>query len=154
MFGRNRRRAGSAQVDTLVGRNTVVEGNMRFSGGLHVEGTIRGNVYADDAERPSIVILNEGGRIEGEVNVPTVIINGTVEGDVYASDRVELSQKARITGSVYYHLIEMAMGAEVNGSLVRRSNEKPRLEYIRPRETAAESEPGAPGETDAGRANS
>ena len=154
MFLKNRRKGTSAQVDTLVGRNTVVEGNMRFSGGLHVEGTIRGNVYADDGERPSILILNESGRIEGEVNVPRVVINGTVEGDVHASERVELAQKARITGSVYYHLIEMAMGAEVNGSLVRRSNEKPRLEYIRPQEKTAESESGAPGEADAGRANS
>lgn len=138
MLLRNRRKSGSAPIDTLVGRNTVVEGNLRFAGGLHVEGTIRGNVYADDAEQPSILILNEGGRIEGEVNVPRVVINGTVEGDVHASERVELAAKARITGSVYYHLIEMAMGAEVNGSLVKRSNEKPRLEYIR--STAPESD--------------
>jgi cytoskeletal protein CcmA (bactofilin family) len=145
---------GSAQVDTLVGRNSLVEGNLRFSGGLHVEGTIRGNVYGDDAERPSILILNESGRIEGEVNVPRVVINGVVEGDVHASERVELAAKARITGSVYYHLIEMAMGAEVNGNLVRRSNEKPRLEYIRPKEEGAEGrEAEVPG-ADTSRANS
>jgi cytoskeletal protein CcmA (bactofilin family) len=138
-------------VDTLVGQYTAVEGNVRFSGGLHVEGTIRGDVYADDAERPSILILNDTGRIEGEVNVPRVVINGTVEGDVHASDRVELAAKARITGSVYYHLIEMAMGAEVNGSLVKRSNEKPRLEYIRAGDKARD--PGAD-DSDATRANS
>ncbi len=137
-----------------MGQYTAVEGNVRFSGGLHVEGTIRGDVYADDAERSSILILNETGRIEGEVNVPRVVINGTVEGDVHASDRMELASKARITGSVYYHLIEMAMGAEVNGSLIKRSNEKPRLEYIRSADKA--SEPGEPGpdDPDVSRANS
>jgi cytoskeletal protein CcmA (bactofilin family) len=143
------KRRRSAQVDTLVGQHTTVEGNMRFSGGLHVEGTIRGNVYADDAERPSILILNESGRIEGEVNVPRVVINGTVEGDVHASDRVELAARARITGSVYYHMIEMVMGAEVNGSLVKRSNEKPRLEYIGTRSEAKE-----PADPEVTRANS
>lgn len=152
MWG-NRKKMSSAQVDTLVGRNTVVEGNMRFSGGLHVEGTIRGNLYADDGERPSILILNEGGRIEGEVNVPRVVINGTVEGDVHASERVELAPKARISGSVYYNLIEMAMGAEVNGNLIRRSNEKPRLEYLKPEEGSGETAGKAP-MGGAGKANS
>jgi cytoskeletal protein CcmA (bactofilin family) len=145
MWG-NRKKMSSAQVDTLVGRHTTIEGNLRFSGGLHVEGTIRGNLYADDGERPSILILNEGGRVEGEVNVPRVVINGTVEGDVHASERVELAPKARISGSVYYNLIEMAMGAEVNGNLIRRSNEKPRLEYLKPGESSGE----APGDTPAG----
>jgi len=144
MWG-NRKKMGAAQVDTLVGPNTVLEGNVRFSGGLHVEGTVRGNIYADDGERPSILILNEGGRVEGEVNVPRVVINGTVEGDVHASERVELAPKARITGSVYYNLIEMAMGAEVNGSLVRRSNEKPRLEYLKPEDAPAQPSGQAPG---------
>lgn len=144
MLFKNRRKSGSAQVDTLVGPYTTVEGNMRFSGGLHVEGTVRGNVYADDAERPSILILNESGRIEGEVNVPRVVINGCVEGDVHSSDRVELAAKARVTGSVYYNLIEMAMGAEVNGNLIRRSSEKPRLEYLGSRERPVEpSDAGA-----------
>lgn len=139
MILRNRKKTGSAQVDTLVGRYTTVEGNLRFSGGLHVEGTVRGNVYADDAERPSILILNETGRIQGEVNVPRVVINGCVEGDVHVSDRVELAAKARITGSVYYNLIEMAMGAEVNGNLVRRSGEKPRLEHLQPHDSPVEA---------------
>lgn len=151
MWG-NRKKMSSAQVDTLVGRNTVVEGNIRFSGGLHVEGTIRGNLYADDGERPSILILNEGGRVEGEVNVPRVVINGTVEGDVHASERVELAPKARISGSVYYNLIEMAMGAEVNGNLIRRSNEKPRLEYLKP-DGAGETAGHSPA-SGAGKANS
>ncbi len=137
-----------------MGQYTAVEGNVRFSGGLHVEGTIRGDVYADDAERPSILILNETGRIEGEVNVPRVVINGTVEGDVHASDRVELAAKARITGSVYYHLIEMAMGAEVNGSLVKRSNEKPRLEYIRAADDVREPGESGSDDSDVSRANS
>ncbi len=78
---------------------------------------MRGNVIAEGEGR-SVLILSEHGRIEGEVRVPQVVLNGTVVGDVHASERVELASKARVTGDVHYNLIEMAIGAEVNGSLV------------------------------------
>lgn len=78
---------------------------------------MRGNVIAEGEGR-SVLILSEHGHIEGEVRVPQVVLNGTVVGDVHASERVELASKARVTGDVHYNLIEMAIGAEVNGSLV------------------------------------
>ncbi len=85
-----------------------------------MDGHIHGNVVAEGEGR-SVLILSEHGRIEGEVRVPQVVLNGTVIGDVHASERVELASKARVTGNVYYNLIEMAIGAEVNGSLVHRT---------------------------------
>jgi len=85
-----------------------------------VDGVIQGNVIAEGEGR-SVLILSEHGRIEGEVRVPQVVLNGTVIGDVHASERIELASKARVTGNVYYSLIEMAIGAEVNGSLVHRT---------------------------------
>ena len=88
-----------------------------FSGGLHIDGTIRGNVIADP-ESGSVLSLSERGLIEGEVRVPNVILNGTVIGDVYSSNQVDLAAQARVTGNVYYNLIEMERGAEVNGNLV------------------------------------
>ena len=92
-------------------------GDVKFAGGLHVDGTIKGNVAAEE-DPSSVLTLSETGTIEGEVRVPNVVLNGTVIGDVHARQHIELASNARVTGNVYYSLIEMAMGAEVNGNLV------------------------------------
>ena len=108
------------KVDSLVGQNTQVMGDFHFRGGLHVDGTVKGNVSSED-EDTSVLSLSDRGTIEGEVRVPYVILNGVVVGDVYASQHIELASSARVEGNVYYNLIEMAMGAEVNGKLVHTS---------------------------------
>ncbi len=106
----------NSSVKTLISRQTVIQGDVKFSDGMYIEGTIKGNVIAEDEN--SLLILNENGTIEGEVKVPYVKLNGVVIGDVYVSEHVELMSRARVTGNVYYNLIEMAIGAEVNGKLV------------------------------------
>ena len=116
MFG-NRKKIRTTKIDTLIGSKTEMLGDVRFSGGLHVDGTVKGNVAAED-DASSVLTLSESGTIEGEVRVPNVVLNGTVIGDVHAKQHIELASNARITGNVYYSLIEMAMGAEVNGNLV------------------------------------
>ena len=116
MWGSGRKRKAS-RIDTLIGQHSVVTGDVKFSGGLHVDGTIKGNVIAENDGR-SVLSLSEQGTIEGEVSVPFVVLNGVVVGDVQGGEHVELASKARITGNVYYNLIEMAIGAEVNGKLV------------------------------------
>ena len=118
MFGR-KKKFNAARVDTLIGQGTRISGDLIFSGGLHVDGHIKGNVMAE-AGSSAILILSEHGRIEGEVKVPLMVLNGEILGDVYATTRVELAPKSRISGSVYYNLIEMSIGAEVNGSLVHQ----------------------------------
>ena len=114
---RQPKRKRAKKVDSFIGRQSELSGDLRFSGGLYVDGTIRGNVYADD-DVSAFLALSEHGTIEGEVNVPNVQVNGSVNGDVRASSHVELASNARVNGNVYYRLIEMAMGAEVNGKLV------------------------------------
>lgn len=116
MWGTGRKRRAT-RIDTLIGQHTQVLGDVKFSGGLHIDGTIHGNVFAE-SDGQSMLSLSERGTIEGEVNVPFVILNGVVIGDVHSSEHVELSSRARVTGNVYYSLIEMAIGAEVNGKLV------------------------------------
>ncbi len=116
MWGNNRNRR-TTRIDTLIGQNTVLLGDIQFTGGLHVDGTIRGNVVAEN-DGKSMLSLSEQGTIEGEVNVPYVVINGVVLGDVHSGEHVDLSSEAKVTGNVYYNLIEMAIGAEVNGKLV------------------------------------
>ena len=119
MMGRNKKRK-SMNVETLIGRNTNIQGDIHFSGGLHVDGEIKGNVIAEEGSS-SVLRVSEHGRIEGEVRVPTIHLDGTVSGDVFASQGIELASHARVNGNVFYQLIEMAMGAEVNGNLVHES---------------------------------
>jgi cytoskeletal protein CcmA (bactofilin family) len=118
MFGR-KKGFNSARIDTLIGQGTVINGDLIFSGGLHVDGRINGNVAAEEGST-ALLILSEFGHIEGEVTVPNMVLNGEIIGDVFGSTRVELAPKSRIRGSVYYNLIEMAIGAEVNGGLVHQ----------------------------------
>ena len=118
MFGKNKG-FSAARIDTLIGQGTVINGNLEFAGGLHVDGTIKGNVIAEEGST-ALLILSEFGRIEGEVTVPNMVLNGEIVGDVFGSTRVELAPKSRVKGSVYYNLIEMSIGAEVNGGLVHQ----------------------------------
>jgi len=118
MWGHKRNKAKAARIGTWIGQETELAGDIRFTGGLHVEGSVTGNVVAEGAD--ALLMINEHGRIEGEVRVPNIVLNGTVIGDVHADEHVELGASARVTGNVFYHLIEMAMGAEVNGNLVHR----------------------------------
>lgn len=117
MFNKGPKKRKAGKINTLLGQQTEIQGDIRFSGGLHVDGTVKGNVSADNDGR-SMLSLSESGVIEGAVSVPYVVLNGTVAGDVLSSEHVELAAKARITGNVHYNLLEMAVGAEVNGQLV------------------------------------
>jgi cytoskeletal protein CcmA (bactofilin family) len=105
------------RIDTLIGNGTRIIGDVQFSGGFHVDGHIKGNVDAK-AESGATLSVSDGGVIEGAVAVPNVVLNGTVNGDILAHERIELGSTARVTGNVYYGLIEMEMGAEINGKLI------------------------------------
>lgn len=128
MFGNNKTaptsQKSSGAVDTLIGRQTELLGDVRFFGGLHVDGKIKGKVLAA-ADKSAVLSVSETGAIEGDVRVPHIVLNGTVVGDVHASERISLSVKARVTGNVYYKVLEMASGAAVNGQLVHEGDEPP-----------------------------
>ena len=117
MFGRKQRR--HSVVDTLVGSNSRVNGDLEFDGGCHINGSVKGSVTAD-WEGNYALSISEEGSVEGGVSVPYVVLKGIVRGDVVASQRVELGATARVIGNVYYNLIEMAIGAEINGKLVHQ----------------------------------
>ena len=119
---KKKKNLASTRIDTLIGQGTQIKGDLVFSGGLHVDGKIIGDVVAAEGS-DALLILSEYGRIEGDVKVPNMVLNGEIVGDVFGSTRVELAPKSRINGSVYYNLIEMAIGAEVNGGLVHESAE-------------------------------
>lgn len=104
-------------IDTLIGPQVTLHGDLVFSGGLLVEGRIHGKVIAEEGA-PAVLTLAEQGRIDGEIQVPVVIINGELQGDVYASERVELAAKARVLGNVHYKVVEMRAGATLTGRLI------------------------------------
>lgn len=106
------------KIATVIGSGTTIQGDMTFVGGLHVDGTIKGGILVEPGDNQSALTLSEKGVIEGDITVPNIIINGEVIGDVFASERVELAPKAKVSGTVYYNLLEMSMGAEVNGQLI------------------------------------
>ncbi|AOY91770.1 hypothetical protein BKK79_08120 [Cupriavidus sp. USMAA2-4] len=136
-------------IDTLIGREAVIDGDLSFAGGLRLDGRVRGNVVAL-AGQPSMLVLSESGRVEGEVRVAHLVLNGTVAGPVYASELLELQSQARVHGEVHYAALEMQQGALVEGRLVPRVQGETRA-LPAPAEAGA-SDAAAVGE-DAGLAN-
>ena len=124
MFGnKNKPNKPQNRIDCLIGAGTEIKGDMTFDGGLRVDGRVHGNVISVDG-KPGTLVLSEAARIEGEIRVSHVVINGTVVGPVYAADYVELQSKANVTGDVYYRTLEMHLGAVVQGRLVYQNEAK------------------------------
>jgi len=109
------------RVDTLVGKHARIVGDILYTGGVHVEGEVEGNLMAEEVDK-GFVVISETGLVKGEIRGPTVIVYGIVNGDVYATGTIELAASAKITGNVYYNLLEMTTGAEVNGNLIHQQS--------------------------------
>ena len=118
MFGiRKNGGAAPSRIDSLIGVGTRIDGNVVFSGGLRIDGEVRGNISCDNADE-GMLVISEKASVEGAVRVAHVVINGTVVGPVSASGSLELLPAARVTGDVEYHQIEMQQGAIIQGRLV------------------------------------
>ena len=131
MFG-NKVPKPQSRIDSLVGAGTVIEGNISFSGGLRVDGRVRGNVIAMGDEA-STLVLSEQAQIDGEIRVSHAVINGTVVGPVNGAEYVELQSKAKVTGDVLYRTLEIQLGAVVQGRLVHPEEaQAPRMLGLKP----------------------
>ncbi len=120
MFGKSNK---PSPIDSLIGSGTTIEGNISFTGGLRIDGHVKGNVKAM-GNKPGTLVLSELAKVEGEIDVAHVVINGTVAGPVRATEYVELLPKARVTGNVSYKSIEIHVGAIVMGQLVYENPQK------------------------------
>ena len=120
MFGKSNK---PSPIDSLIGSGTTIEGNITFSGGLRIDGHVKGNVKATGS-KPGTLVLSELAKVEGEIDVAHVVVNGTVAGPVRATEYVELLPKARVTGNVAYKSIEIHVGAIVMGQLVYENAQK------------------------------
>ncbi len=112
----------AVRIDTLIGKGAQVRGDVDFLGGMHLDGAIAGNVRSD-ASPGATLSVSETGSIEGDVDVPNVLLQGAVKGDIRARERVVLGATARVEGNVYYGIIEMTVGAQIMGKLVRLAPE-------------------------------
>ena len=120
MFGKSNK---PSPIDSLIGTGTTIEGNITFTGGLRIDGHVKGNVKAT-GNKPGTLVISELAKVEGDIDVAHVVVNGTVAGPVRASEYVELLPKARVTGNVQYKSIEIHVGAIVMGQLVYESPQK------------------------------
>jgi cytoskeletal protein CcmA (bactofilin family) len=126
MFGKNDKPAATkpqSRIDCLIGAGTSIEGNVVFTGGLRVDGQVRGNIIAEEG-KPGTLVISEQAKVEGEIRVPHIVINGTVAGPVQSTEYVELQSKANVTGDVRYNTLEMQLGAVVQGRLVHEAAAK------------------------------
>lgn len=124
MFGSSKPPKAQSRIDSLIGAGTRVEGNVVFSGGLRIDGEVRGNVLVERGQAGTLVI-SEHARVEGEISVSHLVINGTVIGPVRVGEFLELQPSARVTGDVEYVGLEMQQGAVVQGRLIHSANHKP-----------------------------
>ncbi len=120
MFGKKRSKPQN-RIDSLIGAATKIEGNLSFSGGLRVDGEVNGNVVATPGES-STLVLSEHGRVNGEINVTHLVMNGVVMGTVRADEYLELQSKARVTGDIHYRTLEIQLGAVVEGRLIHMAD--------------------------------
>lgn len=108
------------RIDSLVGAGTTIDGDMSFSGGMRIDGQVNGNVIAAPG-KPSTLVLSEHAKVNGEVSVTHLVVNGTISGPVTASEYLELQGKAKVSGDVHYKTLEIQLGAIVEGRLIHSS---------------------------------
>lgn len=123
MLGKNSKKK-TRKIDTLLGSKTKVTGDIDFDGGLHVDAAVKGKINANNDDH-AVLSLSEQGSIEGDISVPYAILNGAVTGSVHCREHLELASKAHVEGDVYYNLVEIAAGAQVNGRLIHTPNVRP-----------------------------
>jgi cytoskeletal protein CcmA (bactofilin family) len=143
MFSSNKPAKGGspsqrAPETSLIASGTAITGNVRFSGALHLDGTIEGSVQAEP-DSQAVFTLSEHGRVNGEIRVPHAVINGVVKGDIHAGEKLELASQARVEGNVHYNVLEMAAGAQVNGKMTHGGASGPQRQLAAPEEEPQEA---------------
>lgn len=127
MFNRDTSAKKTGTIDSLIGAGTVIEGNLKFRGGLRIDGHVQGNLMPADDDSASTIVISEQGRVDGSIKASHLSINGTVNGPVEATEHLDLQTKARVTGDIRYKALEMHQGAVVDGALAHVDSIKPAL---------------------------
>lgn len=123
MFGKSKSGKPQSRIDSLIGAGTKIEGNISFAGGLRIDGEVRGSITVEK-EKAGTLVISEHARVEGDIAVSHLVVNGTIIGPVRVWDTLELQPCARVTGDVEYLQLEMQPGAVVQGRLVHQAETK------------------------------
>ena len=124
MFGKGKAAGGA--IESLIGVGTVIEGDLRFKGGLRIDGQVKGSVRAEEGA-PSTLVLSETACVDGPVRATHLVVNGTIRGPVHADEMLELQPKAQVSGEIRYRAIEMHHGAVLEGALRHLADGRPDL---------------------------
>jgi cytoskeletal protein CcmA (bactofilin family) len=127
------------RIDTLIGAGTRIVGDLQFSGGLRIDGEVLGNVIAAPGE-PSVLVIGEQGKVQGEVRAARMVVNGVVSGAIHATELLELQPCARVAGELRYAALEVHHGALLEVALTREAN----VVVAAPQTPAAKPQPAEP----------
>ena len=130
MFERKKAPQPQKRIDSLIGAGTTVQGDVVFTGGIRIDGVVSGRVVTVDG-KPGTLVISEQARVDGEVRVSHVVVNGVINGPVTANDYLELQAKARVHGDVLYRSLEMHVGAIVEGKLAHAEVESAAVVELR-----------------------
>lgn len=104
------------QIATLIAEGVEINGDIRVTGGIQIDGRINGSVISDDKD--ALIRVSETGSVRGEIKAPNIMLNGRIEGNVFSGSHLELAEKADVAGDVHYSTVEMIAGAQVNGKMI------------------------------------
>ena len=107
---------GKKKEVTLIATDAELVGDIAFSSQLIVNGLLRGTTTAE--EPGASMTVSPSGRVVGDIRAPSVLIHGRVDGTVYALERLEIADGAIIQGDLHYSVLQMHMGASVQGRLI------------------------------------
>jgi len=107
---------GTAHIDTLIGAHARFKGELSFEGAVRIDGAFEGNIHASN---DGTLIVSETARIEGEVDVPNLLLHGTIRGNVRASKSLNIGPTGRLNGDVEYTTFTLAEGGAINGRCIR-----------------------------------
>lgn len=110
----------TGRIESLIGAGTSISGDLTFSGGLRIDGEVKGNVRSA-ADSQGMLVVSERAKVEGEIHVSHLVVNGTIAGPVTCTEFLELQNGARVSGDVFYTSLEMHLGAVVQGRLVHQA---------------------------------
>lgn len=130
MFGRKKPHAPQKQIDSLIGAGTTVQGDVNFSGGLRVDGHVRGHIHST-GDSPATLVISEKAVVDGEIRVSHVVVDGAVNGPIYASEYLELLPNAKVIGDLNYKTLEMQVGATVDGRLLHLPSDSAEIVEIK-----------------------
>ncbi len=134
------RKSGNRAGQTAVGIDSRIEGDIRFVGVAVIDGYVNGRITAGKDDNATLTI-NENGHVKGSVAAPHLLINGIVEGEVRATERLALGPMARVSGTIQYTLIEISIGAQIDGKLIYNNEGSTVQEDTKPEAGQIEDKP-------------